>query len=73
MEGLQRRVRSWKGKDCAVEVPPVMQEGEKEVVMVYQDVCIWHSNDDYVKQWYEDGNPPMKKKTQVHCYCCSCC
>jgi hypothetical protein len=63
LQSLSHRIRKWDGQECEIEVPPQLIDGEAEVVLVFQDEVCYHSNDDFVKQWYERGNPPLKKKS----------
>ncbi|KZP15171.1 hypothetical protein FIBSPDRAFT_921259, partial [Athelia psychrophila] len=47
-------------------VPPKLNPGEREVVMICHDECIFHTNECKRRMWLRDNEQPIKKKGNGH-------
>lgn len=69
MEPLTLRMKQYENIDnILVEIPPVLENGEKEVVMVCQDECAFKSNDSAKLIWAKSDQNRIVKKNEGRCY-----
>ena len=58
----QKYMAKYTGDDCMTVVPPTLQPGEKERVLVVQDECVFHANDSQDSAWTDShGGAPKPK------------
>lgn len=43
-------------------IPPALGTGERELILVTHDECIFYSNDGKKRIWVSDGEKPLRKK-----------
>ncbi|CAG8725905.1 3842_t:CDS:2 [Cetraspora pellucida] len=61
MRILEQRMATYKG-EAMVKIPPVLNRGEKELIFITHDECIFYSNDGKKKIWVPNGEMPLRKK-----------
>jgi hypothetical protein len=64
LRGIEKWTTRYSGKECEEGIPPELEGAEAEVVIYFHDECCFKSNDDYCKQWYVQGKPLLKKKSE---------
>lgn len=73
----QCRMKTYSGPNMEQVKEPVLQPGEKEIVVVVQDECIVHANDGRKRILVERGHEPIFKKGEgaskmISGFCCPC-
>lgn len=61
MKDLERRMVRYEGETME-PIPPVLGAGERELILVTHDECIFYSNDGKRGIWVSDGKMPLRKK-----------
>src|SRR6266516_1005464 len=61
IEKLERRMTRYEGEAMEM-IPPALAIGERELIFVTHDECIFYSNDGKRRIWVADENMPLQKK-----------
>ena len=77
LQPYQVRMETYSGDNMETVHPPVLQPGQKRVVMVVQDESIFHANDGRARVLVEKGHEPIQAKGEgaskmVSGFCCPC-
>ena len=59
---FQRRMETYSGEHMDVNEPPQLVDGERRVVMVVQDECVFHANEGKKRVLVEKGHTPLRPK-----------
>ena len=55
MAEYEKKMTKYEGPDCMIEVPPVLQPGEREHVLIVHDESTYYANEDESMEWVEEG------------------
>ena len=58
---FQRRMETYSGEHMDVNEPPQLVDGERRVVMVVQDECVFHANEGKKRVLVEKGHTSASK------------
>jgi hypothetical protein len=63
MVEYESRMTKYEGEDMMTNVKPILGPGEKEIILVTHDECIFYSNDGKRGVWAPDGELPLRSKS----------
>lgn len=77
MAELESRMRFYRGDDLSIEIPPVLEEGKKEAVLVTHDESTFYCNEGRRYFWLENGKKKLLPKSKgssimISGFCCHC-
>ena len=69
--------RFYRGDDMSIEIPPVLEEGKKEAVLVTHDESTFDCNESRRYFWLENGKKKLLPKSKgssivISGFCCHC-
>jgi hypothetical protein len=77
MAEIESRMRFYSGDDLMIEIPPVLEEGKKEAVLVTHDESTFYCNEGRRYFWLENGKKKLLPKSKglsimISGFCCHC-
>lgn len=63
MAQFRQRMAKYEGVELTY-TPPALNNGEKEVILLFHDECCFQANDQHSHAWLHDGEPPLRKKSR---------
>jgi hypothetical protein len=63
MAEYERRMTKYEGDDMITEIKPSLAPGEKEIIFITHDECIFYSNDGKRGVWAPHGELPLRSKS----------